>query len=127
MDGLLRILDDSCETERLVYPSRQELISIGLIGKAKLAFTLLAIALGSYAGFDAAMLSRSDSWAMREVDISSKRIELERLVSEDSRTAYWESMMKPRSEGWLVMELALRLVPEGANMLITSCDLQRLR
>lgn len=114
--------DDSSEKERAIYPNRQELVSIGLLGKAKFVFMLVALALGGYAGFEAALLSQSDAWAMREVDIAAQRIRLDHLVSEDKRIAYWESMLEPRSEGWLVMELALRLLPEGATTLITSYD-----
>lgn len=105
-----------------LYPTRQELVTLKLIGAAKMVFSTLAVAIGGYAGYEAATMSRSDSWALREVDIAAKRIELAEAIAEDKRITYWESMMQPRSEAWLAMELALRLIPEDGEVLITSLD-----
>ncbi|MFT5469970.1 MAG: hypothetical protein ACI8UO_005094 [Verrucomicrobiales bacterium] len=105
-----------------LYPSRHELVTLKLIGAAKMVFASMAVLIGGYAGYEAAMMSRSDSWALREVDISAKRIELAEIISEDKRITYWESMMQSRSEAWLAMELALRLIPEEGEVLITGLD-----
>lgn len=111
----------SCERMAL-FPSRSELVLLKLIDKAKVTFATLALCVSLIATYEGAGISGKTAKQANQVTLNAMRAELEELAGEDRRIAYWESMMKPRSEGWSILEVVLRMIPPDGSILLTSCE-----
>lgn len=109
--------------ERLgLFPSRSELVLLKLIDKAKILFATLALGVSLVATYEGAGISGKSAKQANQATLTTMRTELEQLTAEDKQISYWESMMKPRSEGWASLEVVLRMIPPDGSILLTSCE-----
>ncbi len=110
------------EEEKSFYPSQRDLKLLKSFGYIKMVLIIGFMGLVSWTAVEVASTITTRAWRLSETDASASNLELAKLNKEKSKIEYWENMMAPRSEGWLVMEVPLRLFPPDSGIIITECD-----
>lgn len=104
--------------ERDAYPSQKDFEMLRFSGAFKAILVLCVLGFAGWTGFGIIKTVNKDSWALSEVDAKTATLRHQNLVKEKERTAYWENLMTKRSEGWLAMEVPLRLIPEEQGIVV---------
>ena len=88
----------------------------------KMCLLLVTLGLGGWTGFDYMRNATTDAWKLKAEDAAATKTRLLLLSKQNSEAIYWENIMVPRSEGWLVLEMLLDLFPPESGVVMTDCD-----
>jgi hypothetical protein len=105
-----------------VYPERKDLKLLTIAGMVKTFLLLVTLGLAAWTGFDYMRTASTDAWKLKAEDAAATKTRLQLLSKQNSEATYWENVMEPRSEGWLVLEMLLDLFPPETGVVMTDCD-----
>ena len=108
--------------EQEVYPERKDLKLLTIAGMVKMLLLMVTLALAGWTGFDYMRTASTDAWKLKPEDAMATKNRLQLLGKQNSEATYWENIMEPRSEGWLVLEMLLDLFPAESGVMMTDCD-----
>lgn len=108
--------------EQEVYPERKDLKILSIANKVKMLLVLVTLALAGWTGFDYMRTASTDAWKLAPEDAAATKTRLQLLGKQNSEATYWENIMEPRSEGWMVLEMLLDLFPAETGVVMTDCD-----
>ncbi len=105
-----------------VYPERKDLKLLTIANKVKLLLLVLSLGLGGWTGWEYIRVANTEAWKLDQAAAESAKLTLQTLGKQNSEATYWENIMLPRSEGWLVLELLLDLFPAESGIIVTDCS-----
>ena len=108
--------------EKEVYPERKDLKLLTVAGMVKMFLLLVTVGLAGWTGFDYVRTAATDAWKLAPEDATATKNRLQMLGMQNSEATYWENIMEPRSEGWLVLEMLLDMFPPESGVVMTDCD-----
>lgn len=79
---------------------------------------LFIVLAGLVFGLDIFRKVKSDEWSSSPEAVTEANARLGVLMEEKKRWQAWDDILSNRSEGWLVLELPLRLFPENSGLLL---------
>lgn len=82
------------------------------------ALFLFVILAGLVFGSDVFRKVKSTEWSSSPEAVTEANARLGALMEEKKRWQAWDDILSNRSEGWLVLELPLRLFPENSGLLL---------
>jgi hypothetical protein len=112
---------DNQESRDRNLPKSLALLMIGLrIGR--IAGALLLVGLAGWLAVMVATAFQGEALRALPDLIGGKKAEFESLNSTKQYLAKWDKILRPRSQAWSTMELALGLLPEGKDILWEKLD-----
>jgi len=114
------------EYEKAVYPERKDLKLLKVAGAAKLLLVVIAVGLAGWTGFEYLQTARTDAWKLDPAEAAQAKVRMQELKKKNDEAVYWENVMAPRAEGWLVLEALLDLFPADCGLLVTDCEFKIL-
>ncbi len=112
--------------EKAVYPERKDLKLLKLAGMAKALLLVITLGLAGWTGFEYLRTAGTEAWKLDAAEAAESKIRMQELKKENDEAIYWENVMAPRAEGWLVLEALLDLFPADCGLLVTDCDFKIL-
>ena len=110
------------EYEKAVYPERKDLKLLKVAGVAKLLLMVIALGLVGWTGFEYLRTAGTEAWKLDAAEATAAKTRMQELKKKNDEAVYWENIMAPRAEGWLVLEALLDLFPADCGLLVTDCD-----
>jgi len=114
------------EYEKAVYPERKDLKLLKVAGIAKLFLLVITVGLAGWTGFEYLQTARTEAWKLDAAEAAETKVGMQALKKTNDEAVYWENVMTPRAEGWLVLEALLDLFPADCGLLVTDYDFKIL-
>ena len=99
-------------------PGRADLLLARTSRFFRSALCFLFILSGLYFGTDVFRKVNSPEWSSSPEAVTEANEQLTVLMEEKKRWQAWDDILSNRSEGWLALELPLRLFPENSGLLL---------
>ncbi len=105
-------------TEAARLPRRADLLLARTSLFFRSALFLAVIFSGLFFGMDVFRKVNSTEWSSSPEAVTEANARLAGLMEEKKRWQAWDDILSNRSEGWLALELPLRLFPEKSGLLL---------
>jgi len=105
-------------TEAARHPRRADLLLARTSLFFRSALFFVVIFSGLFFGMDVFRKVNSTEWSSSPEAVTEANARLAGLMEEKKRWQAWDDILSNRSEGWLALELPLRLFPEKSGLLL---------
>jgi hypothetical protein len=107
-----------------LYPTLANLRLLRLSSFIVFSLTLFLIGVLGYGGYSYWTATQHPSWTLTQPAIKQSEDQLAKLQIEKRQITITDNLLKPRSKGWVILELILRAFPEDTEVQLENFSYQ---